>query len=258
MAEAADDDDESHRFRQTPEVGSRSLGSGSPTRSPFTDVGVICETVARSAGVDGAAVAVFAPSSSRELVYATDALAQHVDELQFTLGEGPCLDAYHEYAPQLCPRLDTGAELNRWPAFCDGAAELGVQAVFAFPVPGARRALGVLELYRRTAGEMDAGQRQWASVCAVAIGETLLANWQESAADASDVAAPDSGHQFSRAMVYVASGMVAVQLGVSADEGLDLMRAYCFSEGRSIIEVADDIVARRLSLRGLQDDQRGQ
>jgi hypothetical protein len=209
--------------------------------------------------VDGAAVAVFAPSSSRELVYATDAVAQNVDELQFTLGEGPCLDAYHEYAPQLCPRLDGGAQLNRWPAFCDGAAELGVQAVFAFPVPGARRALGVLELYRRTAGEMDAGQRQWASVCAVAVGETLLANWQEIAADASeDAAAADSGHQFSRAMVYVASGMVAVQLGVSADQGLDLMRAYCFSERRSITEVADDIVARRLLLRGLQDDQRGQ
>jgi hypothetical protein len=125
-------------------------------------------------------------------------------------------------------------------------------------VPGAQRALGVLELYRRTAGEMDAGQREWASVCAVAIGETLLANWQDAATDASEDAAADSGRQFSRAMVYVASGMVAVQVGVSADEGLDLMRAYCFSQGQSISKVADDIVARRLSLRGLQDDQRDQ
>ncbi|MDV8069601.1 hypothetical protein R4P64_24025 [Rhodococcus sp. IEGM 1366] len=39
--------------------------------------------------VDGAAVTVLSSSSSRELIYATDALAQHLDELQFASGDGP-------------------------------------------------------------------------------------------------------------------------------------------------------------------------
>lgn len=55
----------------------------------FVGVGVICDTAARLTGVDGAAVAVLTASQNvRELVYATDAVAQQVDELQFTLGQG--------------------------------------------------------------------------------------------------------------------------------------------------------------------------
>ena len=76
------------------------LGPGTlpvpPAADPlFVGISAICDTVVRLTGVDGAAVAVLAPSMGvRELVYATDALAQQLDELQFTLGEGPCVDAY--------------------------------------------------------------------------------------------------------------------------------------------------------------------
>jgi hypothetical protein len=50
--------------------------------------------------------------------------------------------------------------------------------------------------------------------------------------------------------------MVAVQLGVSADEGLARLRAYTYAQSRSITDVAADIVAKRLSLRGFRDDRR--
>ncbi|WP_280305748.1 ANTAR domain-containing protein [Nocardia neocaledoniensis] len=64
--------------------------------------------------------------------------------------------------------------------------------------------------------------------------------------------------EFSRALVFNASGMVAVQLAVSAEEGLARLRAYCFAAGRPISEVAADIVARRLSLRDQRDTSGGQ
>jgi GAF domain len=230
----------------------------------FTGVGAVCDTVTRLAGVDGAAVAVFAPSDSRELVYATDAVAQQVDDLQFTLGEGPCLDAYRSASPQLCPRLDAGIPMNRWPAFCIDAGDVGVQAVFAFPVLGTEHAIGVLELYRRSTGELDPRQYQSATVCAEAVGQTLMSSWDirlameidaAAAMDAaSAAAAPNPGGTFSRAGVYIAAGMVAVQLGVSADDGLDRLRAYTYANGLSINAVAADIVARRLSLRGMRDE----
>src|SRR4051794_9290430 len=110
-------------------------GNASSGGALFTGMGAICETVIRLSAVDGAAIAVFAPSHTRELVYASDALAQQIDDLQFVVGEGPCLDAYHLGTPQSCPRLDTDLPVGRWPAFCDGALALGVRAVFAFPVP---------------------------------------------------------------------------------------------------------------------------
>jgi GAF domain len=233
----------------------------------FTGVGTVCETVTRLAGVDGAAVAVFAPSATRELVYATDALAQQIDDLQFTLGEGPCLEAYHSGSLQSCPRLDEGPQVDLWPSFCGGATELGVRAIFAFPVLAPDSALGVLELYRRSSGNLEVGQLESARVCAIAIADTLMQNWSAHLSWTIDAVAAieaistdpdgvsDSSDQFSRARVYIASGMVAVQLGVSADEGLDRLRAHTYAQGRPINEVAADIMARRLSLRDFRDDR---
>ena len=203
------------------------------------------------------------PSRSRELVYATDAVAQQIDDLQFTLGEGPCLDAYRAGTPQLCPRLDAHAQLVRWPAFCDGAYESGARAVFAFPVLSLERPLGVLELYRYTVGEVSSAQRDSAAVCAGTVSDALANNWRSHLTGAIDVVAAieaaskldaplTAGNHFSRARVYVASGMVAVQLGVSADEGLVRLRAYTYARGRSIADVAADIIAKRLSLRKLR------
>jgi hypothetical protein len=42
--------------------------------------------------------------------------------------------------------------------------------------------------------------------------------------------------------------MVAIQLGGSADEGVDRLRAYSYACGRPIASVAADIIARRLTL----------
>lgn len=231
--------------------------------SLFTGVDAMCTTAARLTGVDGAAVAVLTTSTQRELVYATDPLAQNIDELQFTLGEGPCLDAYLRDRPQLFPHLETSADAARWPAFALDAMDLGVQAVFAFPVPGQKRPLGVLELYRRTAGELDDAQHETASVCAAAVGQTLRANWDAVATRAGSVevvleSAEFDGRgsfdPFTRSQVYVAAGMVAVQLAVGVDEAVDRLRAHAYATAQSVTTLSSDIIARRVSLRDHRHD----
>ncbi len=203
------------------------------------------------------------------MVYATDALAQQVDEMQFVLGEGPCLEAYRGDRFLLCPRLDDEALQRRWPGFTVELADLGVAAVFAFPIPGQHRPLGVLELYRRTEGELLPREQQSAMVCAAALGAALESNWRdllshsssaEAAMDAVAVhgARAGSTDAFTRTQVHVAAGMVAVQLAVSTGEALDRLRGYAYGRNRPIVAVADDVVARRLSFRGLDiDDERG-
>ena len=47
-------------------------------------------------------------------------------------------------------------------------------------------------------------------------------------------------------VVHQAAGAVSVQLGVTVTEALVRLRAHAFSEGRSVNEVAEDVVARRL------------
>ncbi|CAN5273319.1 GAF domain-containing protein [soil metagenome] len=215
----------------------------------FAGVGAICDSAAELTGTDGAAVVVLTPAPGiNELVHATDALAHQIDQVQYTVGEGPCLDAYHRSEDILCPRLADSAFALRWPGFISEATALRVAAVFAFPILGTQRPLGVLQLYRRTGGDLAPGQHRAAQVCASALSTALLSIWRdtETAAD-----------PLTRSQVHVAAGMVAVQLSVSSSEGLDRLRAYSYARGQSILTVAADVVARRMSFRGLDSTDLG-
>jgi hypothetical protein len=230
--------------------------------SLFAGVGEICDTAMSLARADGAALAILSRSAiSRELIYATDILAQQLDELQYTIGEGPCFDAYLDDKPQFHPELTSVSEPSRWPTFAADATELGAHALFAFPVPDGQRPIGVLELYRRSAGGLDAGECAALVACTAMIAQRLLANWEhhvgrsgglEKALDAAantGVAAREAANPFTRTQIHVAGGMVAVQLGVDPDEGVDRLRAYAYACGRRISSVAADIIARRLMLQ---------
>jgi hypothetical protein len=121
--------------------------------------------------------------------------------------------------------------------------------------------MGVLELYRRTAGSLADPEHSSARACAAAIAHQLGSNWEnhvsrfqtpEEAIDATAIAS--ASHQepadpFTRTQIHVAGGMVAVQLGVQAEEGVDRLRAFAYACGRPVSSVAADIIARRLTLR---------
>ncbi|MGA8331774.1 MAG: GAF domain-containing protein [Mycobacterium sp.] len=229
--------------------------------SLFAGVGDICEAAMRRARADGAALAVLSRSAlSRELIYATDSLAQQLDELQYTIGEGPCFDAYLDDRPQFHPELTSIAQTSRWPTFAADATQLGARALFAFPVPDGQRPVGVLELYRRRVGNLDAAECTSVVTYTAMIGQRLLSNWEhhvvrfggvERALDAAataGVALSEAANPFTRTQIHIAGGMVAIQLGVDADEGVDRLRAYSYASGRRLSSIAADIIARRLTL----------
>jgi hypothetical protein len=228
-------------------------------------LGPLVDGVVHAAGVDGAALTLLTSSNRvRDLVYATDRLAYQLDELQFTLGEGPCLDAYESHDARLLSDLGSRAA-NPWPTFVGEAFGLGARAVFAFPVAAGGTPLAVLELYRRTAGSLSPGEYAAVAATAETAGYTVARNWHDYLSTQpdgdDDLAATAAAHmseaqdhatdQFSRSDIYLASGMVAAQLGVSADEALARLRAFAFRHERSIKDVAGDVVARRLALRNL-------
>lgn len=230
--------------------------------SLFVGLGAICDTAARLTGVDGAAVAVLT-GDVRELVHATDPLAQQIDELQFTLGEGPCLDAYGHNRDELWATIEGGEFARRWPLFTAEVVPLGVAAVFAFPVDGAARPIGVLELYRRTPGALAPREVEAARTCTTAISHRLGSNWQSQlrrsgsaqaaieAVGVRDGASIHADDRFTRGQVHIAAGMVAVQLKISTQDGMTRLRAYAYAERRSVVAVAADVVSRKLSFRDL-------
>jgi hypothetical protein len=228
----------------------------------FAGVDRLCDAAMQQTNADGVVLAVLTRSRRvRELVYASDPIAKQLDELQYTIGEGPCFDAYVDDDPQFYPELSDVAQTSRWPTFACEATRLGAQALFAFPVPNGDRPVGVLELYRRNTGGLTDPEHSSAKTCATAIAHQLESNWQdhasrfqtpEEAIDATAIASASNqepADPFTRTQIHVAGGMVAVQLGVQAGEGVDRLRAFAYACGRPVSSVAADVIARRLTLR---------
>jgi hypothetical protein len=210
-------------------------------------VGRVCRECVRLLPVDGAAVSVMVEAGHREIVYASDEVSTTLAELQFSLGEGPCFEAYTTGGPVLVPDLAAGTS-PAWPVFAAEAAAHPVAALFTFPVQIGAVRVATLDTYRSTPGSLTAGELslalQVADVAALALsglrggGDRWLdgdGRWMESA-----------GMRYRE--VHQATGMLIAHLDVSAPAALARLRAYAFGHGRPLLEVAGDIVSGRLRL----------
>lgn len=189
-------------------------------------------------------------TGNRGVVCATDDVSSRIEELQLTLGEGPCVDAVDGGVPVLVPDLSDPDDVavDRWPAFMESAASMGVRAIFAFPLRIGAIGVGVLDLYRDRPGELDADDLatalRTADVCALALLDLDLNGTAGSGLflDSSDTSGTNAlGYQ-----VHQATGMVQVQLGVSTEHAFLLLRARAFATDRSLTELAQDVVNRRM------------
>lgn len=176
-------------------------------------------------------------------VCASNPMAEAVEEVQYTLGEGPCVDAFSSRAPVLAPDL-ASPELSRWSGFREGALGLGVKAAFGFPLLVGSICIGALNLYHDCAGELTEDQYADAVAVAQEVARRVL-GWQSEAPD-GDLAWQLEKVPAHRAVIHQAAGMVSVQAAVTVDDGLDLLRAHAFSEGRGLSQVARDVVDSRL------------
>ncbi|WP_063726016.1 ANTAR domain-containing protein [Streptomyces monomycini] len=201
-----------------------------------------CARCAALLGLDGAAISLCA--SLAELMWFSDEVSARLEDLQFTLGQGPTVEAAECGA--LCLVADVAGEYGgRWPQFAAGAEALGVRAVFAFPLSLGPLTVGALTFYRRSAHAMGRHVVDDALVLCDALTVFLLSRSDGHKPPALRLARSVELH---RAEVHQATGMLSVQLQVSASEALLRLRAHAYSAGRPITEVAHDILARRLTL----------
>jgi hypothetical protein len=199
-----------------------------------------------SAQVSGAWVIAASGDGPDFVICVSDPVSERLAELQLTLGEGPCRDVLATGAPVLARDLDDDQPCRRWPAFTPEACQAGAGAVFAFPLMiGVIRA-GVLGLYRGSAGPLDS--RQLGDCLLLADTATvLLLDGVDGTADGGAGGRPPDLvlHQ---AEIDQATGMVMVQVGVTAAGAFARLRAYAYARDRRLADVASDIVGRRLRL----------
>lgn len=190
--------------------------------------------------VSGASVSTFGPLLGAETISATDARAERVDELQFDLGEGPCWDALSERRPILQP--DFARTANVWPAFANAIRPEQISALFAFPLVFGPLDIGAIDLYSLDPISLTDEQQAQALALSAIVSRIVLRHAVDHV-DSVEITSP-----FSRRLIHQATGMVLAQLNIKADDAYLLLQARAFSDNRSMQEVADDIVNRRLRL----------
>ena len=125
----------------------------------------LCGACPEIVGVNGAGVMLMSGDIPRGSLCTTDEVSQLIEELQYTLGEGPCVDAYQQDQVVAEPDL-ADPVTRRWPAFTPPALQAGVRAVFGFPLRAGTVHLGALNLYRDAPGPLTGDQHADALVVA--------------------------------------------------------------------------------------------
>ncbi|MGH8904219.1 MAG: ANTAR domain-containing protein [Egibacteraceae bacterium] len=173
---------------------------------------------------------------------ATGGLVYEVDNYQYDIDEGPCLQAVRDQRPYEIQNMDTE---DRWPRFCKHAAERSIRSSLSLPLTVRGGTLGALNLYSRTPGALSAADREtallFASQAAVA-----LANAQTYAASVR--LATQLGEALgSRAVIDQAKGVVMAHKHCDEDEAFQALRTASQISNRKLRDVARDIVTATIS-----------
>lgn len=200
----------------------------------------LCQVSAEVTEVSGAGIMLMSTDTyPRGSLCSTNAVSALIEDLQFTLGEGPCVDAYRE------DRVVAEADLAdpstpRWVALAPALVRAGARALFGFPLRVGAIRLGALNLYQDHPGPLSDTQHSDALAMAYVAARIVLSGGPPAAYLTSG-----SGAEF-HLVVHQAAGMVSVQLDVTLAEALMRLRARAFATDTTVDSVAAEVVARRL------------
>jgi ANTAR domain/GAF domain len=210
----------------------------------------LCEACVALFDVDAAAISLVFEGASSGTLGSSGGAARAYDELQFTFGEGPCLDSVAGRTPILVVDL-ADPEEARWPAYGPALLSYQIRCVTAVPIVVAGEYVGALDLFRARPGPLPGedlvGAIATAELSAIPVLDLMGGDLQAAVADPSSNAWAEL-NTLSRAEVSQATGMLVGQLGIEPAEALVRLRAHAYASGRSVTAIARDILDRRLNL----------
>lgn len=156
---------------------------------PAAELPALLEAVAVRAcvavtGVDGAGAV--ARQDGADVVASSNLLAGAVDDWQYSVGEGPCVDAVRTGSTVV---LGSTSRESAWARFVPGAHRLGVRSALSLPLRVAGDVVGSLNLYSRREDQFDDAAVHQGELFARPAAATLaVLGIVDHAADAADVA----------------------------------------------------------------------
>jgi GAF domain-containing protein len=163
----------------------------------------------------------------------------HLLELfQIQHAEGPCVDCYASGEPVMVRDLTTATA--RWPVFAPRALELGMAAVYAFPMRLRERVIGGLNVFHTTSEPFS--DRELRVLQALADVATISLIQEQAIARAEVVTEQLQLALNSRIVVEQAKGAVARTFGISVDEAFELLRHHARTTRSRLTDVAHQVV----------------
>jgi transcriptional regulator with GAF, ATPase, and Fis domain len=205
----------------------------------------VCSLCPEVLAVTDTAVMLMADVNDRYALHASSPMMAELEELQYTLGEGPTAEAFTGGRPVIVP--DIAEPDLRWPVFSSLADAQDLHGVFAFPLQQAGTTIGVLSLARERPGGLTDDERVECLLTADAVTLAMLSYFHGH--DPNDMvnAQTAMAHMWDQQKIDEAIGMVMVQLHSDATKALARLRAAAFLRGQRLAETASDVVNHILS-----------
>jgi hypothetical protein len=211
----------------------------------FTQLAVAIRSAVPAA--DAVSLTLGSPSAP-ERVASDSAEAQHVDGLQFRLGEGPCVEGYEREVLVLVPDLRHDP---RWPRLAAAAQDERVRSVLAVPVRVNDQRAGVVNLYAFVPGAFDQRTARVVEIVAAALAAVLEATGERASLRA--LVQHMERALDSRATIEQAKGVIMAHHGGTPDEAFARLVAYSSRHNVKLRDLASLIVegGGRGAVRGM-------
>ena len=216
------------------------------------DTTAVCEAICVAAtltvpGCDHASV-LMRRSNDYVTVAASDQIARQVDFLERTTGDGPCLDAIEDEAPQVEPDLTTSTS---WPRLAPRViAETPVRGAMGFRILVDHRKVGALNLFSDTANRFDTVSAERAIILAAFASVALNAATSGESVDMLRQGLK-SNREIGRAV-----GMLMLLKDVTQEEAFEMLRRLSQEMNIKVAEVARAVVKERGQLSSVKPKRR--
>ena len=174
----------------------------------------------------------------------TDKTALLLDEVQYKVGDGPCLAAIRHRGLE---HVSTTSE-DRWPEFVSAASQHGVCATMSVPLGNGESVVGALNLYSETTEVFDDEARQVACGFADQLGVAVASATRY--AESFELAQQLQQAMASRAVIEQAKGILMAVQRCSADAAFDILVRASQNQNRKLRAIATEIVERHTAKDG--------
>ena len=187
-------------------------------------------------GADGAGLTLLQKGRADTIVFTAE-FVREVDDIQYGLGQGPCIRAAAQGVTVRSGSLGTDPT---WPEFGPLVSALGVNSALSLPLIGSERVLGAMNIYAHDHDVFDERAAElgelYAVPAAVSVQNALVL------AQAVELAGQLETAMATRSVIDHAMGILMGRTGCSPAEAFTKLKSMSQQENRKLAVVAQRLV----------------